>query len=70
MFPLASQLTEMSLERGSDGSLHVYGPLRVENLYINGTLTAPAGVWVGNAVNLTNFLDSLVLKSKRQNISG
>ncbi|XP_050701941.1 uncharacterized protein LOC126988145 [Eriocheir sinensis] len=65
-----STLTDMSLERGSDGSLHVYGPLRVENLYVNGTLNSPGGVWVGNSVNLDTFLGSLVLKSKPQKIYG
>lgn len=60
----------MSLERAADGSLHVYGPLRVEHLYVNGTLQAPAGVWVGDVLNLDTFLGSLVLKSKPQTIYG
>lgn len=60
----------MRLEQTSDGSLHVYGPLRVENLYVNGTLDAPAGVWIGDKVNLDTFLGSLVLKSKAQTIYG
>lgn len=60
----------MSLERAADGSLHVYGPLRVEHLYVNGTLQAPAGVWVGDVMNLDTFLGSLVLKSKPQTIYG
>ncbi|XP_063869289.1 uncharacterized protein LOC135105158 [Scylla paramamosain] len=65
-----NRLTNINMERGSDGSLHVYSPMTIKRLFVNGSVNAPAGVWVGDEVNLDTFLGSLVLKSENQDIHG
>ncbi|KAK4315661.1 hypothetical protein Pmani_013124 [Petrolisthes manimaculis] len=65
-----SQLSNQTL--GSDGMLRVYSNVRVERLSLDGSVQSSSPLLVGaeQPIQLQRFLDSLVLKSESQTISG